>query len=181
MRGRRGWSWAAIFLMIFAGQPAVAVGPDIVVTLPSDDETMAAAIRRAQTSVDGFLAVWHKPGDGMYGFGVKLRIIRKSDGAHGVIGPFDAFTGSSEHFWVELVSRSGDRFIGAVTNAPEIVKDVYRGERVAFDKEQIEDWMYFSNGKVVGNATACPALAHANEAERRFVEENYGLTCDRGR
>jgi uncharacterized protein YegJ (DUF2314 family) len=40
------------------------------------------------------------------------------------------------------------------------------------------DWMYFLNRRMVGNATACPALAHASPEERRIMREQYGLVCD---
>ena len=38
--------------------------------------------------------------------------------------------------------------------------------------------MYLQDGKIVGNATACPALAHASAEERRQMKEQYGLDCD---
>jgi len=38
--------------------------------------------------------------------------------------------------------------------------------------------MYLENGRVIGNATACPALAHASAEERRQMKEQYGLACD---
>ncbi len=52
------------------------------------------------------------------------------------------------------------------------------GEIIHFTKEDIGDWTYRQDGKIVGNATACPALMQASAEERQEVKEQYGISCD---
>ncbi len=44
---------------------------------------------------------------------------------------------------------------------PRRSHNVTMGQTIHFTRADIGDWMYFQNGKIIGNATACPALAHA--------------------
>ena len=74
--------------------------------------------------------------------------------------------GDIEWFWLVGLSEDGDGFSAKVSNPPDVIHNVsWAGQPIYFTKKNIGDWMYFQDGKIVGNVTACPALAHAS-AER---------------
>jgi uncharacterized protein YegJ (DUF2314 family) len=72
----------------------------------------------------------------------------------------------------------GAGFSGRLGNDPDELRNVAFGQAIHFTREDIGDWMYRQDGKIIGNATACPALAHASAEERRMMKEKYGLACD---
>jgi uncharacterized protein YegJ (DUF2314 family) len=84
----------------------------------------------------------------------------------------------SEYFWVVDLRAAGDGFQGAIGNDPEKIRSVTMGQKLHFSKDDIADWMYFQDGKIKGNATACPALAHAPVDERNMMREKFGIICD---
>ncbi len=72
----------------------------------------------------------------------------------------------------------GAGFAAEIGNDSETLRNVSFGDTIHFTRLDIGDWMYFQNGKIIGNATACPALAHASVDERRQMKEQYGIACD---
>jgi len=71
-------------------------------------------------------------------------------------------------FWRKFAHHSAneDRFINAtVGNTPENVTYVKFGQRIEFEQDQISDWMYYRDGKIVGNFTMRPLLARMPSAE----------------
>jgi uncharacterized protein YegJ (DUF2314 family) len=48
---------------------------------------------------------------------------------------------------------------------------------IHFTRKDIGDWMYLKDGKIIGDATACPALAHSSAEDRKQMEEQFGLVC----
>jgi uncharacterized protein YegJ (DUF2314 family) len=82
-----------------------------------------------------------------------------------------------EWFWMHALRTKGGGFVAELGNEPDTLRHVRFGETIHFSRQDIGDWMYFQNGKIVGNATACPALAHASSKERRQMKEKYGLDC----
>ena len=64
-----------------------------------------------------------------------------------------------------------------IGNEPETLRNVRYGQVVAFTRADVGDWMYRRNGKMIGNSTACAALAHASTEERREMKVKYGVDC----
>lgn len=168
---------AVAWCLVIAGA-AHASDKSPVANVPTDDEAMSAAVRKARGGVDQFLTVWANPPSGSRNFTVKVRIVGKVDGTTAIIEPLEPSNSPGEHFWLKLMGRNGDQLVGMLDNDPVTLKSVRRGDKITVDKAKIEDWMYLQDGKIVGNATACPALAHASEVNRRLVKERFGLACD---
>ena len=58
-----------------------------------------------------------------------------------------------------------------------MISSVKLGGKVTFAKDQIVDWLYNKQGKMVGNHTACAMLKKEPESERRAFERRFGLRC----
>ena len=130
--------------------------------------------------VFGIVYLWKRPPPGSRNFIVKigLRDVAGSSKYELVIpgsgGPDDRI----EWFWTRSLREDGAGYAAEIDNDPETIRNVKNGETVRFTRAYVGDWMYLRNGKIVGNATACPALAHADSATRRQMADQYGLVCD---
>lgn len=112
---------------------------DRVTDVADDDPQMNAAIETARKSVDTFIAVLKSPKPGQIEFSVKMEFIDGED---------------SEHMWLTPVSFDGKNFQGTVSNDPRDVRTVKLGQKVSVAPDQISDWMYIDNGKLVGGFTS---------------------------
>jgi uncharacterized protein YegJ (DUF2314 family) len=61
--------------------------------------------------------------------------------------------GRGEHMWVQPVDFANGKFTGELANDPEFVKSVKAGQVVSAPRDEISDWMYVENGKLVGGYT----------------------------
>ena len=171
---------AALLLSALHSGAALAGDPNPVPKVPKGDPAMTAAFARAASTLDDFFAKWRAPPAGAGQFLVKIGLA-DSDAAPGyvVIRPGAAGPGGPvEWFWAGDLRAEGAGFSAQLGNDADDLRNVSFGQIVRFAREDIGDWMYFQDGKIVGNATACPALAHASAAERRQMKEQYGLACE---
>jgi uncharacterized protein YegJ (DUF2314 family) len=111
---------------------------DKVVDVAADDAEMEAAIRTARGKLGQFWAVFEKPENGEKDFAFKVRI----KDSHGV-----------EHFWVTDLRRDNGKVYGKIANDPEFVTSVKIGQEIEIPEEDISDWMYVRNDKMIGNYT----------------------------
>ena len=106
-----------------------------------DEKEMEAAIARAQSEVDSFLAAWkEKKGQD---FSVKVVVEDQ---------------GKSESFWLTEIKYDAGEFSGTIGNVPGIARNVKFGQKWTIKKEQISDWMFMREGKIHGNYTMRPLL-----------------------
>ncbi|MGO9486682.1 MAG: YegJ family protein [Rhodomicrobium sp.] len=132
-----------LFMIAGLSHRAFAV-EDRTIHVPNVDAEMNAAIEKARKSLPLFWEKLAKPGEGESGFTLKVKI---EDG------------GYSEHFWVIDIERKGETIFGTIDNTPEEVKSVTMGQRIRIAPDQISDWMYMHNRKMVGNETLRVLLA----------------------
>lgn len=142
--------------------------------IPQNDPEMAAAAAKAQSTLDSFLATFDNQPAGTEHYSVKIGIVDHGDGF--------ALTGlrsvnNVEYFWLGAMKRTKDGFRGTIANQPGIVRNIREGQEIAFTKDDIFDWMYIENGKMIGNATACPLLSRGPENEREWYRQNFGFEC----
>jgi uncharacterized protein YegJ (DUF2314 family) len=72
----------------------------------------------------------------------------------------------SEAMWVDWPSKRSDgRFSDRLANEPQDVKGLKLGDFIIFTQDQIFDWTFQRNGKIVGNETMRPSLAQPPKAE----------------
>ncbi len=126
--------------------PGLAQQRKDIVSVPGQDKAMEAAVAKARASLPEFWKELEKPGPGVANFSVKVA--------------FPTSGTNTEHIWVGNVTRLNDgKLAGLLANDPRDLKDKKGGDRVVFGEEQISDWQFMRNGKIVGNETMRPLLA----------------------
>ena len=169
---------AALLLALCQG-PALAGDPNPVPKVPTGDPAMSAAFAHAAAGLDDFFSKWRNPPPGAERFTVKIGLVdTPAAPGYAIIRPGAAAAGLVEWFWTSDLRAEGAGFSAKISNDPDDLRNVSFGQTIHFTRADIGDWMYFQNGKIVGNATACPALAHASAEERRQMKEQYGLDCE---
>jgi uncharacterized protein YegJ (DUF2314 family) len=170
---------AALLVASLHSGIALADDPNPVPKVPKGDPAMSAAFAHAAAGLDGFFVKWRQPPAGAQGFSVKIGLT-DAPGAPGyaLVRPGASAVGQVEWFWTHGLRAEGAGFSAELGNEAEDLHNVSMGQIIHFTTQDIGDWMYFQDGKIIGNATACPALAHASAQERRQMKEQYGLDCD---
>jgi len=140
---------------------------------------MSAAFARAAAGLDDFLTKWRNPPAGVKSFSVKIGLTdAPGQPGYAVVQPGAAPGAMVEWFWMGNLREEGAGFAAEIGNDADYLHNVAAGDTIRFTRSDIGDWMYIQDGKIVGNATACPALAHASAEERRQVKEQLGINCD---
>jgi uncharacterized protein YegJ (DUF2314 family) len=174
-------SAVALLLVAAHSGTALADDPNPVPKVPKGDPAMTAAFAQARVGLEGFLLRWSKPPPGADRFAVKIGLM-DAPGVPGyvIVPPVEdaVANGRIEWFWVIDLHSEGAGFSGQIGNDPEWLRNVSSGQTIHFARQDIGDWMYMQHGKIIGNATACPALAYDSAEERRPMKEKYGLACD---
>lgn len=120
--------------------------------VPTEDPAMTAAKAKARATLSDFWTALDRPGPGEDRFSLKVGIP-----THG---------NNSEHIWVNEIERlPGARYAGRLVNVPREIPGARIRSRVEFGDDQISDWMFMRNGKIVGNETLRPLLARMPPAE----------------
>ena len=138
---------------------------DEVTHMSEEEPAMRDAFAKAKVRLGEFLSLASQPAAGTSGYSLKVAI---SDGKH------------IEYFWVGSFANEGGRFTGVLNNEPRLVKKYKFGERIAFDQEQIVDWVYTdtNNRRMVGNFTACALLSKEPAEQAAAFQKKYGLQCE---
>ena len=125
---------------------------------------MRHAVHQARRTVGVFIKALQHPAVGQQDFEVK-KPFRQGD----VV----------EHIWLSDVWFSGNRFHGYVDNKPRKIKGLKMGDRVSVNPDEISDWAFVQNGRLVGGYTIRVLYAElpadqkaALVREARFTIEN---------
>jgi uncharacterized protein YegJ (DUF2314 family) len=138
----------SLFVFLILVCCSCSKSPDTLIKGGYDQQEMDAAIARARSEVDSFIAEMSK-GNGT-DFAVKVPIEDK---------------GETEHFWLtDIVYRNG-KFEGIIGNDPGMVTNVKSGQKWSAKKSEISDWMFMRDGKMYGNYTMRPLLKTMPEEE----------------
>jgi uncharacterized protein YegJ (DUF2314 family) len=157
--------WGAFVLAIAA--LAAAFGShrwsDRVTSVSDDDPRMNAAMDKARSTVDSFIAALTSPKPGQSEFAVKMAFTDRD---------------KTEVMWIAPVSYDGKMFRGTVSNEPQSVFTVKMGQTVTVEPSGIADWMYSQDGKLVGaytlrvlRETLSPGERAEFDREVRFIDE----------
>lgn len=159
--------WAMVVAVGVTGCVATAQerhqDSDHTVLVKDDDSAMAAAIAKAQSTLDDFLAKAASPAAGTSEYQLKVRV---SD-ANG-----------TEHFWVAPFEVDGTALVGTIANEPEVVKSVALGQVIRFTRDDVSDWGYVKDGKRLGNFTTCALFAQMPKKEVDYYVREYGFQCE---
>lgn len=144
-----------ILLAEAAASLTACVKRDKVIRVEDDDPEMVAAIAKARSTLPEFWQVYDKRENGERNFALKVDVIDE----HG-----------AEHFWVTDLEREDGKVMGIINNDPNIVKNVEFGDRVEIAEAHISDWLYVSNGKLVGNEAVKPLFKSMDPAEAEQIK-----------
>ncbi len=136
----RRWNVVATAIVL-AAACGCTQRPETLVDSGYDEAEMDAAIARARSEVDEFIAEF-EAGNGE-DFSVKAPI---EDGD------------KTEHFWLTDITYSDGQFTGLIGNDPGVVSNVQFGDSWTIAKSDISDWMFFRDEKIHGNYTMRPLL-----------------------
>jgi uncharacterized protein YegJ (DUF2314 family) len=139
---------------------------DELVFMSDDDPAMRQAFQRARATLDEFLSKAKEPAPGTLHYALKVGIKEGKD---------------TEYFWVgDFGQDASGMFSGRIDNAPRLVKRVQEGQRYAFPKGHIVDWMYVDRNerRMAGNFTMCALLTKEPPAEAAAARQKFGLRCD---
>jgi uncharacterized protein YegJ (DUF2314 family) len=143
-----------------ARQPGDVVerrGQPTVVQVSDDDNAMNRAMDEARATVDQFVTALNAPQPTQKSFSVKLLV---TDGQH------------SEHMWVPPVRYEQGKFFGQLNNVPDLVHGVKLGDEVSVPTNEISDWMFVDEGRLVGGCTIRVLRDGLSAAEKRQFDRS---------
>jgi uncharacterized protein YegJ (DUF2314 family) len=123
----------------------------------NEHAAMRKAVDQARKTVGEFIKALQHPAAGQSDFEVKKPFVEGND---------------VEHIWLSDIEFTGGRFKGKVDNAPIKLHGLKIGQVVSVNPDEISDWAYVDNGKLVGGYTI---RAHYNELtpaqKKEFLRE----------
>lgn len=130
------------------------------VHVPDHDPEMDKAIQTARDSVDTFIAALKAPAAGQGNFTVKKPF---KDGEQ------------IEHIWLSNASFDGTQFSGRVDNEPVTVTNVKLGQTATAARDEISDWFYIENGKLIGGYTIRVLYSQMSPAAKMEFDDHAGF------
>jgi uncharacterized protein YegJ (DUF2314 family) len=160
---------------VIPAERALAQDNSNVQLIAPGDPAMAKAHEKSIGELDGFLEKLRNPPAGTENYSLKLGF---KDKDKSVVLTTDQMAPDVEFMWVYQIEASGDHFTALLGDKPEYIHNIKQGDRVAFGKSDIFDWLYTENGKIKGNYTACPLLLAGPKEQLDQYREIYGIVCD---
>lgn len=127
------------------------------------DKAMHQAVHQAQRTRGKFMAALTAPQPGQTGFAVKKRCIEGN---------------KCEHIWLTDLQFDGRVLRGKIDNRPIEMKSLRVGQKVTVRPEEISDWMYVENGKLVGGYTVRAFYRKLPAAQKRQFAQNVGFRVE---
>ena len=133
------------------GRVTPASGDTGYAPVSDDDEQMDRAVENAQRTLGFFIAALKAKQGGDTAFEIKKGFI---DGE------------KVEHLWIKRVTYDGKNFHGQIDNRPREVNNVHLGQRVSAAPEDVTDWMFLKDGKLMGGYTTRVLYARLSPEEK---------------
>lgn len=151
--------------------PAVPMPAEAAEPRPEPDEDpppnkallMTAAVAEARATVHQFIDALTSPQATQSGFSVKIPV---HDGD------------LVEHFWVLAVRFEDGQFVGQIGGDPESVSSVKNGDEIRALPNEIDDWMYLDDRRLVGGYTIRAQRKLMSADERREFEQSLPYIID---
>lgn len=135
----------------------------------TDDPAMREAMARA---VDSFKYLWREL---TWEYRRIVPALELSAIKAAFKDPDDADSDRVEHMWLSDIEFDGDVIRATLMNEPNWLESVKQGDPVSLRKEELEDWMYVSEGRAYGGFTIQAIRAKMSAAERREHDEAWGF------
>ena len=126
-------------------------------TVNDDDQQLEHAVRRSRRTVGQFITALRNPPPNSRDFQVKKLFVTKD--------------GTAEHLWLADVKFTGNRFVGVVDNRPGKITGLKVGDKASVNPDEITDWSYVENGKLVGGYTIRVLYAELSNEEKQQFEK----------
>ena len=85
---------------------------------------------------------------------------------------------NKEHIWISNITIRNNEYYGTVNNMPEYVKNIRLGDFIKINENNITDWMYRDNKKLVGGFTLRVIRNRMSEIEKQQFDSEIGLLFD---
>ena len=80
-----------------------------------------------------------------------------------------------EHLWVGDITWDGTAFHGHIDNEPLDVTNVAVGRRVTVSPEDLTDWMFIKNGKLMGGFTMRVLYSRLSADDKAKFDQQAGF------
>jgi uncharacterized protein YegJ (DUF2314 family) len=125
--------------------------------VPSDHAAMHQAVTEARRTVSKFIAALKHPRAGEQDFEVKKPFIQGNQ---------------VEHMWLADVQFVGNRFQGRIDNEPRKIHGPKMGQLVSVDPNEISDWMYIDQGRLIGGYTIRARYNQLSPAQKQRFDSS---------
>jgi uncharacterized protein YegJ (DUF2314 family) len=155
----RIWTGIATFLggLCGCGPTGDAGRSSVAVAVPTDDAVIDAATQHARSTIAEFKQALAHPKPAQSDFSVKVEL-PEDRGVH--------------YLWLQQVTCSGSNFSGTLGSDASGMKDHKPGEAVTIAADQVCDWMYVENNKLVGGFTLRAIRDKLRGAQREAFEKS---------
>jgi uncharacterized protein YegJ (DUF2314 family) len=156
----------ALTLAFFDRTVQADTGPDQTVHKPkgkgdyavsNDDDAMKQATESARKTVKQFIAAVKNPRPGQTDFEVLKPCVEGVD---------------VEHIWLSDVKVVGNRFQGTVDSTPRKAKRLHPGQVCSVNPDEITDWLFIENGKLVGGFTVRAHYRQLSPADKAEFKQH---------
>lgn len=141
-----------------------SLSQDAITQVEHDDKEMNAAVEAAQKTLYQFQKVLQNPSAQQSDFGLKVR--------------FDLPDGTGEHIWFREIHFIDNEFVVIVNNDNLVTTEVSYNDTVLINKDNISDWMYVEDGKLVGGFTTRVLRKRMSAEERKDLDANIGYRIE---
>jgi uncharacterized protein YegJ (DUF2314 family) len=135
----------------------------VAVAVPTDDAGIEAATQHARSTIDDFKQALGHPKPEQSDFSVKVQL-HEDGGVH--------------YLWLQQLTWAGSSFSGTLGSDASGMKDHKPGEVVTVAADQVCDWMYVENKKLVGGFTLRAIRDKLRGAQREAFEKSLWFTFE---
>ena len=135
-----------------------------ILSINDADPGMQAAFKKAQNTLDDFLAVVKSQNPKITNMAIKIFV---TDGK------------LTDYVWMQPFAQTAKGFKGEVNNVSGIIKGLEVGQELDFTRADIVDWMYVNteDNTMHGNFTTCAMMVNSPPSELAEMKTKYGLDC----
>ena len=125
---------------------------------------MNKAIATARKTSDAFLQALRNPKSSYRDFCVKK--------------PYPSKRSDAEHIWIGGVHEVGDHLEGRIENEPYGTTEVKFGQLVSVKLNEISDWRYLEDNRLIGGYTIRYFYDRMSQAEKKAFLEEAGFVME---
>lgn len=144
-------------------QKTKAPNADEVIQVANDDAAMNAALAKGNATQSQFISALQNKKASQSGFAIYAKFNE---------------SGQVEYLWLDSISYDGKNFSGIVNNTPGFLKKVKLNDKVKVAPENVKDWMYIENKKLMGGYTMRVLYDQMSQSEREAWDKERDWNFD---